>query len=174
MKRLLVVVDMQNDFISGALGTKEAELIIPAVEEAVSQAKEQGVTVVFTKDTHFDNYLDTQEGKKLPVAHCIKGTEGFEICKELLCHAADKQVFEKGTFGSTELMEYVKKEGFEDITLCGLCTDICVISNAMLVKAALPEACVKVLAKACAGVTPESHKNALSAMAMCQIEIVEE
>lgn len=173
MKRLLVVVDMQNDFISGALGTKEATLIIPAVEEAVTQAKAQGVTVVFTKDTHFDNYMDTQEGKKLPVAHCIKGTEGFEICKELLCHAADKKIFEKGTFGSTELMEYVKKEGFEEITLCGLCTDICVISNAMLVKAALPEACVKVLAKACAGVTPESHKNALSAMAMCQIEIVE-
>ncbi len=173
MKRLLVVVDMQNDFISGALGTKEAVGIIPAVQESVRQAAEEGVDIVFTMDTHHENYMDTQEGKKLPVPHCIKGTEGFEICDELRELTAGRRVFEKGTFGSTELMTYVKKEGYDEITLCGLCTDICVISNAMLVKTVLPEACVRVLAKACAGVTPESHKNALKAMEMCQIEIIE-
>ena len=173
MKRLLVVVDMQVDFITGSLGTKEATLIVPAVVSAIKQAEAGCVDIVFTKDTHFYNYLETNEGKKLPVKHCIKGTEGFELCEELREFAKGKNVFEKETFGSTKLMQYVEKEGYDEVTLCGLCTDICVISNAMLIKAALPEACVRVLAKACAGVTKESHNNALLAMSMCQMEIIE-
>lgn len=171
MKKLLVVVDMQNDFIDGALGTPEAVAIVPAVEEYIKKAKTDGTDIVFTRDTHHADYLNTQEGKKLPVAHCIEGTEGWQICPALAPYAEGVRIFDKPTFGSVELMRYAAEQGYEDITLLGLCTDICVISNAMLIKAALPEANVAVAAGCSAGVTPESHENALAAMRMCQIEI---
>ena len=166
MKELLVVVDMQTDFVNGALGTKEAEEAVPAVEKLVKAAER----VVYTQDTHGENYFETQEGRKLPVAHCIRGTKGWEILPSL--YKAGSRVFEKGAFGSVELAEYVRKEKFTKITLCGVCTDICVVSNALLIKAFVPEAEVCVVANACAGVTKEKHAAALATMQSCQIEIV--
>lgn len=169
--KLLIVVDMQNDFIDGALGTKEAVAIVGNVEEKI---KNFDGTVIFTRDTHFDNYLETQEGRNLPVKHCIKGTEGWQIRAEL--DALRKtEAIDKLTFGSSELGEKLaalnEVEAIESITLIGLCTDICVISNAMIAKAFLPEVPIIVDAKCCAGVTPESHDNALSAMEVCQIKV---
>lgn len=171
---LLIVVDMQKDFIDGALGTPEAVAIVPAVE-----AKIKGFdgTVLFTRDTHDENYMETQEGRNLPVPHCIKGTEGWQIRPELEA-LRTTEAFDKPTFGSTELQRWVteraKTNPIASITLIGLCTDICVISNAMLLKAALPEVPVTVDAACCAGVTPESHRNALAAMKMCQIKVENE
>ncbi|MBQ1955742.1 MAG: cysteine hydrolase [Clostridia bacterium] len=170
---LLIVVDMQNDFISGALGTEEAKAIVSNVKEKIENFSGE---VIFTRDTHGEDYLLTREGKNLPVAHCIRGTHGWEICDELLPLTEGKKIFDKPTFGSTELAHYVssiynKEEGAK-ITLLGLCTDICVISNAMLIKAALPEADIAVDRACCAGVTPQSHDNALEAMKMCQIEVI--
>ena len=169
--KALICVDMQNDFIDGALGTKEAVAIVPFVKEKIRKAREEGSEVIFTRDTHFEDYLSTQEGKKLPVPHCIKGTGGWEISKEL--DTDTSKIFDKITFGSVKLPEYLKeKEGLEEIELIGICTDICVISNAMLIKATFPEITVKVDSSCCAGVTPESHENALKAMKMCQIEVL--
>lgn len=171
MKRLLVVVDMQRDFIDGSLGTKEAQKIVPNVAEKIKAYKEAGDGVVFTYDTHYDNYLDTQEGKKLPVVHCVKGTPGWELCDELLNFEGER--FEKDTFGSRELALWASEKKFDNIELVGLCTDICVISNAMMLKAFLPEAEISVDASCCAGVTPQSHINALEAMKVCQITVQE-
>lgn len=169
--KALICVDMQNDFIDGALGTKEAEAIVPFVKEKLRKARQEDTEVIFTRDTHFEDYLTTQEGKKLPVEHCIKNTEGWEISREL--EVLDSVIFDKITFGSVELPEYLKKiKDLEEVELIGLCTDICVISNAMLIKAAFPEITVKVDSSCCAGVTPESHENALNAMKMCQIEVL--
>lgn len=173
MKRLLVVVDMQNDFIDGSLGTAEAVAIVKPAEAYIKNALEAGAEVVFTRDTHHDNYMETQEGKRLPVVHCIEGESGWEICDELKPYAEGKLIFDKPSFGSEGLQEYVRAKQYDEITLLGLCTDICVISNAMLVKAALPEATVRVVADCSAGVTPESHENALKAMTMCQIDVIE-
>lgn len=169
MSKLLVVVDMQKDFIDGALGTKEAQAIVPDVKEEIENFDGD---VVFTFDTHSSIYLQTQEGKNLPVEHCIKGTDGWMLDKAIEPLSAGKKCFEKPTFGSVELAEYVVRGNYKDVTLIGLCTDICVISNAMLIKAFLPEVKVSVKASCCAGVTPESHENALSAMKMCQINII--
>lgn len=169
MSKLLVVVDMQKDFIDGALGTGEAQKIVPDV---INEIKNFDGDVVFTFDTHSSIYLETKEGKNLPVPHCIKGTEGWMLDKAIEPLATGKKCFEKPTFGSVELAEYVANGDYTDITLIGLCTDICVISNSMLIKAYLPEANVFVKASCCAGVTPESHENALSAMKMCQIDII--
>ena len=169
MKRLLVVVDMQRDFIDGSLGTKEAQAIVPAVRDKVVTYQAEGWDVAFTLDTHEEHYLYTQEGKKLPIRHCIAETDGWELCEELGDFKG--RYFEKNTFGSMELAQWAAKKGYEEIELVGLCTDICVISNAMLLKAALPEARIRVDGGCCAGVTPESHKNALEAMKMCQIEV---
>jgi nicotinamidase-related amidase len=171
MKNILVVVDMQKDFIDGALGTKEAVGIVDNVAETIKSFDGE---VVFTRDTHFDNYLETQEGKNLPVPHCIKNTEGWQLDKKLeVIKTSDMKVFDKLTFGSVELAEYLKTvKDLGSITLIGLCTDICVISNALLIKANLPEIKISVIEKCCAGVTPQSHKNAIEAMKMCQIEIV--
>lgn len=170
MKNVLVVVDMQKDFIDGALGTKEAVAIVDNVAEAIRSFDGE---VIFTRDTHFDNYMETQEGRNLPVPHCIKGTEGWQIDKKLeSLRTDDMKVFDKLTFGSVELAAYLKeKKEIEQVTLVGLCTDICVISNALLIKANLPEVEITVLEKCCAGVTPQSHKNAIEAMKMCQIKI---
>ena len=171
MKKILVVVDMQNDFIDGALGTKEAVAIVPYVKEVIENFDGK---VFFTRDTHFDDYLSTQEGNNLPVKHCIKGTFGWEIRKEL-DDLRKTDAIDKLTFGSKDLVDILEKENdIESITFIGLCTDICVISNAMVVKAFYPEIPLIVNAKACAGVTPESHKNALSAMKMCQIKVINE
>lgn len=170
-KNVLVVVDMQKDFIDGALGTKEAVEIVDNVAEMIKSFDGE---VVFTRDTHFDNYLETQEGRKLPVPHCIKGSEGWQLDKKLeVLRVGGMKVFDKLTFGSVELAEYLKSlELLEHVTLIGLCTDICVISNALLIKANLPEVAISVVERCCAGVTPESHKNALEAMKMCQIEVI--
>lgn len=169
MKRLLVVVDMQKDFIDGSLGTKEAQEIVPGVVKKIKEYEAAGDEVVFTFDTHHENYLETQEGKRLPVKHCIKGTEGWELDKELQGFSGKR--FEKPAFGSRELAQWAKAGGFSSIELVGLCTDICVISNALLLKAFLPETPVLVDASCCAGVTPKSHENALEAMKMCQIDV---
>lgn len=168
--KVLVVVDMQNDFIDGALGTKEAVAIVPNVAEKI---KNFDGKIVFTRDTHEENYMDTQEGKNLPVPHCIRETEGWKIREELEALRTEEAI-DKPTFGSTKLGELLKNEkDVESITLIGLCTDICVISNALLLKAYLPEVPIIVDASCCAGVTPESHKNALEAMKVCQIHIEE-
>lgn len=172
MKKLLVVVDMQNDFVTGALGSQEAKAIVPKVEEKVARAVEAGVDVIFTKDTHGEDYLETQEGRNLPVEHCIKGTEGWELIPELLPYGAGRTTVEKPTFGSVELAHLAARGQYEEICLVGLCTDICVISNALLLKAALPETPIAVDSACCAGVAPESHRNALEAMKMCQIQII--
>lgn len=170
--KYLIVVDMQNDFITGSLGTKEAEAILPKVIEKVK--KFEG-TVIYTKDTHQANYMETQEGKNLPVIHCIEDTKGWMLPQELEELSAGNRIFHKPTFGSMELAEYLEKVNgdnpIEEMELCGLCTDICVISNALLLKAAMPEVPVAVDASCCAGVTPESHKNALAAMKMCQVTV---
>ena len=168
--KYLVVVDMQKDFIDGALGTKEAQEILPAVKEYIKNFDGE---IIFTRDTHQENYMKTQEGKKLPVPHCIKGSDGWQIAKELVPLSVGKKIFDKPTFGSVDLAEYLKEKGDAiEVTLLGICTDICVISNAMLIKAYFPEISVSVVESCCAGVTPESHKNALSAMKMCQIEVI--
>jgi len=171
MQNILIVVDMQNDFISMALGTNEARLILPRVKEKIEHFDGK---VIFTRDTHSEEYLTTREGRFLPIPHCIKGTRGWEIEDSLKSLRCDK-IFDKPTFGSVELSEYLKeeneKEPIHSVTLVGLCTDICVISNAMLVKATLPEIDVIVDASCCAGVTPESHDRALEAMKICHIII---
>lgn len=171
MKKVLVVVDMQKDFIDGALGTKEAVAIVDDVARLIKSFEGD---VIFTRDTHYDNYLETQEGKNLPVPHCIKGTDGWQLDKKLEVIRTDgMKIFDKPTFGSVALAEYLKADKeIESVTLVGLCTDICVISNALLIKANMPETEIKVVEKCCAGVTPQSHANALEAMKMCQIQIV--
>ncbi len=185
--KVLVVVDMQNDFIDGALGTKEAVAIVPNVMERIIMAIAGSERVFYTRDTHDENYLETQEGSNLPIEHCIKGTYGWEIQPdiEVMRFAADESrthTFDKNTFGSVQLAEALKElddslfsdsgKGLESITFVGLCTDICVISNAMLAKAYLPNVPIIVDSKCCAGVTPESHKTALDAMKACQIQII--
>lgn len=170
MKKLLIVVDMQNDFVTGSLGSAEAVAILPNVTERLRLAREKGDAVVFTRDTHFENYFETQEGKKLPVLHCVKGTRGWEIADGL--YKDNELVFDKPTFGSLELAQFVKEEGFNEVELIGVCTDICVVSNALLIKAYCPEVKVMVSADCCAGVTKESHESALKTMASCQVEIL--
>lgn len=169
--KILIVVDMQNDFIDGALGTKEAEKIVASVKEKIDTYRSNNDEVIFTRDTHFDDYLETQEGKNLPVKHCIKDTFGWQISSKL--DVADSVVIDKPTFGSTKLMEYLlSKQNISEIQLVGLCTDICVISNAFLLKAALPEVLISVDSRCCAGVTPESHNRALESMKTCQIMVI--
>lgn len=174
MQDILIVVDMQNDFIDGALGTKEAVAIVPNVLRKIENHKGK---IIFTRDTHQANYMDTQEGARLPVPHCIEGSFGWEI-RDGLCGHGEIAVLDKPTFGSTALAEMLVKMNREEeiasVCLIGLCTDICVISNALLIKAFLPEVPITVDAACCAGVTPQSHLNALEAMKMCQIGIENE
>ena len=166
--KVLCVIDMQNDFIDGALGSTEAEAIVDNVKRKIELYRKNGDTVIFTRDTHTEDYMNTQEGKNLPVPHCIKGSFGWEISKKL--DTASDKIIDKPTFGSFELTDYISSlSDVEEIELVGLCTDICVISNAMLLKAKLTETPIKVDSSCCAGVTPESHQNALSSMKMCQI-----
>lgn len=169
--KLLIVVDMQKDFIDGALGTKEAQNILPNVQAKIKQYKQEGAPIIFTRDTHSEEYLKTQEGKLLPVPHCIKNTAGWQINSALNTDGA--AIIDKPSFGSLELVALVKKNypQVEEIELIGLCTDICVLSNAIILKAAFPEVKISVDSTACAGVTPQSHNNALEAMKMCQIQV---
>ena len=179
MKKILIVVDMQNDFIDAALGTKEAVAIVPAVIEKIKSYK--GEMVIATRDTHQENYMETSEGKHLPVPHCIEDTYGWEIRSDIAKALAEvnAQVLNKPTFGSVALAEKMKtfmqeedlQEADLEIELIGLCTDICVVSNALLLKANFPEAVIKLDSACCAGVTPESHVAALTTMKMCQIEV---
>lgn len=166
----LIAVDMQVDFVYGALGSTQAAAIVPNVVEKV---KSYDGHVIFTRDTHGSDYFQTQEGKKLPVMHCVRDTEGWQICDELKPYV--ERVVDKVTFGSVDLPAYIKSFGeeIEEIELCGLCTDICVISNAMILKAAFPEARITVDGSCCAGVTMESHQTALNAMKAVQIEVKE-
>ena len=169
--KILVVVDMQKDFIDGALGTPEAVQIVPYVTQLAANFEGK---VLFTRDTHFANYMDTQEGKNLPVPHCIQGTPGWQIHPQLDALRKTAAI-DKLTFGSSALPRILAEESqLESVTFVGLCTDICVISNVMITKVFFPEVPVIVDAKGCAGVTPESHKNALAAMKMCQVQVVNE
>ncbi len=174
MRHILIVVDIQKDFVDGALGTPEAAAMVKKAAEKIS-GFEGDIFVTF--DTHFENYMETCEGGKLPVPHCIKGTEGWELDKHIASALEGRTYInvEKLTFGSTELPGLVKdlvgNEDF-DITLIGLCTDICVVSNALILKANFPEKEIYVDASCCAGVTPDSHNAALTTMQMCQINIL--
>jgi len=168
--KILIVIDMQNDFINGALGTKEAEAVLPAVKAKIEEYKKCGGVVIFTRDTHGSGYLNTQEGRNLPVPHCICDSKGWQIADGL--SSDDSIIIDKPAFGSVRLAAVVAKKAPESIELVGLCTDICVISNAMILKSAMPEIQITVDASCCAGVTPEGHKTALSAMKMCQIKII--
>lgn len=193
--KIVVVVDMQKDFVDGALGTPEAQAIVPVVIERLKELDSSENLIFFTKDTHYENYLDTQEGKNLPVPHCIEGTPGWSICKPIssfvdydshFCTYSSREICKsrvlKSTFGSLDLAKIVQNivhndnvnNSVDEIILMGVCTDICVISNAMLLKAYCPEIKITVDATCCAGVTPESHKAALMTMKMCQINIIGE
>ena len=167
--KILVVVDMQKDFIDGALGTAEAVAIVPRVIEKIKEYENSDNHVIYTKDTHYENYMDTREGRHLPVPHCIKGTAGHEIPGEIL--RDHDLIIEKPTFGSTELVRYLENIEFDEVELIGLCTDICVVSNALLIKARFPEHEVSVDSSCCAGVTPATHEAALTTMKMCQINV---
>lgn len=182
---VLIVVDMQNDFVTGSLGTPEAQAIVPKVVEKI---KDWNGPVFYTMDTHDEDYLNTQEGKHLPIVHCVEGTDGWKLINEIGDDFVTdyEQIYHKKTFGSYELFidatlddnqriyQTLFPGNVNSITLIGLCTDICVITNALILKTAKPEVPIIVDASCCAGVTPESHKNALAAMKMCQIEIVNE
>lgn len=174
MKRFLVAVDLQRDFVDGALGTNEAQAIVP---NAVKKIKNFDGKIFVTFDTHSENYLSTAEGKKLPVTHCVKGTDGWQLNTDIqkALDSRDYISVEKPTFGSVDLPGLIEKEanGEEfEIELIGLCTDICVVSNALLLKANFPEAPIAVDSSCCAGVTPQAHKSALDTMKSCQIDIL--
>lgn len=175
MNKLLIVIDMQNDFIDGSLGTKEAVNIVPNV---IKKIKEYDGEVIYTRDTHDEKYLQTQEGINLPVIHCLKESKGWNIKDEIMVLAENSKskIFNKPSFGSTELVDYIKEiysnGQVAEVEIIGLCTDICVISNAIMIKSSIPEIKVIVDSNCCAGVTPQSHKNALEAMKMCQIKII--
>lgn len=174
MKKILIVVDMQKDFVDGALGTPEAQAIVPAVSTRIRNFDGD---IIVTLDTHFENYMDTAEGRKLPVPHCIKGTEGWKLDAQVDKALKDKQykTLEKLTFGSVDLPNVVADlSGDEDfeIELIGLCTDICVVSNALILKANYYDKKISVDSKCCAGVTPDSHNAALCTMKMCHIDVI--
>ncbi len=166
MKKTLIVVDMQNDFIHMALGTPEAMEILPRVKEKIARYHSLGYEIIYTRDTHEDNYLSTPEGQKLPVKHCIRGSLGWQIADGLYIDGC--KIIDKPNFG----WPHWDREELEDVELIGLCTDICVVSNALIIKAAFPEARVAVDSACCAGVTPETHASALGTMKMCQIDIL--
>ena len=172
MRKILIVIDMQNDFIDAALGTKEAVSIVEAVKEKIRSFHAEDV--IATMDTHDEGYMQTQEGKNLPVMHCIKGTDGWKIRPDIAELLTGARIYEKPTFGSTalaaDLKDFSEKEEIE-LELIGLCTDICVVSNALLLKASMPEVKISVDAACCAGVTPQKHLAALETMRSCQIDV---
>ena len=166
MKKTLIVVDMQNDFIDMALGTPEAVAIVPKVREKIQSYVQNGDAVIFTRDTHGEDYLQTPEGKRLPVKHCIRGTKGWEIADGLYVDGC--KIIDKPNFG----WPHWDAENLQDVEIIGLCTDICVVSNALIIKAMHPDAKVQVDSACCAGVTPQSHEAALLTMKMCQIDVI--
>lgn len=171
MKNCLIVIDMQNDFITGSLGSKEAEAIVPRVKERIEKAIKDGEDIYFTKDTHYDNYMSTKEGEFLPVEHCIEGSSGHEICDTLKPFEKNaKEIFIKNTFGFKDFPKYLSDYG--TITIIGLCTDICVVSNTILIKTFYPEKNIKVEKDLCAGSTIENHLSALNVMKSCHITIL--
>lgn len=172
MRKVLVVVDMQNDFIIGSLGTKEAENIVDNVVKKISEYDKENIYA--TRDTHTEDYLNTSEGRHLPVIHCVRNTKGWQLDERIEEALAAAVVVDKTTFGSVELAEMLKSENNKEaieIELVGLCTDICVVSNALLFKAYMPEVNISVDSKCCAGVTVDSHNAALETMRMCQVEV---
>ena len=174
MKKLLIVVDMQNDFIDGSLGTKEAKAIVTEVGDKIMQYQKEHNDIIFTRDTHSSNYFNTQEGKNLPVEHCIYGTHGWAIHQTLNePETKTLNTINKLTFGYSEWKDYCLYR-YDEIELCGLCTDICVVSNALIIKSIVPETPITVDARCCAGVTPETHQAALTTMKMCQINVIGE
>ena len=178
MKKTLIVIDMQNDFVTGALGSKEAVAILPNVKKKIEEYIAGGHEVIFTRDTHGENYIETREGKYLPVTHCIKGTEGWQVVAEL--DREDCEHLDKPSFGFTgwsfsyDGARVIGMRRFEEIEIIGVCTDICVVSNALILKAYFPETNITVDASCCAGVTPESHAAALATMKSCQINVIGE
>lgn len=169
MNNALIVIDMQKDFLTGALANSQADRVIANVKSKIARYRDRQDEIIFTRDTHGGNYMQTQEGKNLPVPHCIKNTDGWKIVDGFV-ENGDK-IFDKPTFGSVELAKYVQERGFESVELVGVCTDICVVSNALLIKAFCPELPVSVDGECCAGVTEESHACALETMASCQVKI---
>jgi len=173
MRKILLVIDMQNDFIDGSLGTNEAVKIVNNVINKIKKYPSENVFA--TKDTHEENYLATREGMHLPVEHCIRGTDGWDINSEIKKLITASNIFEKGTFGSVKLVEKIREiAATEDISIeiVGLCTDICVVSNALLIKAYLPEIDITVDSSCCAGVTPTKHEASLETMRSCQINVI--
>ena len=179
--KILVVVDMQKDFVDGALGTPEAAAIVPKVAEKIAEyAAMENSIVVYTRDTHYEDYMETREGQILPVPHCIFGTDGWEIVPEVINLNAAIAVLDKRTFGKSDIAENILEMvreitgniNIESIELCGLCTDICVVSNALILKANFPETAISVDSECCAGVTPEKHEAALEVMRSCQITVL--
>ena len=168
MREALIVVDMQNDFIDGSLGTKEAQLIVPNVANKIKEYKKAGKRVIFTRDTHPENYLETYEGQHLPVTHCVENSTGWQISDQLDLDTDRDIVIDKYTFGWLDWKNF----DFKSVEICGLCTDICVISNAFIIRAAYPEIDITVDSNCCAGVTPATHEAALATMKMCQIEVL--
>ena len=172
--KALLVIDMQVDFVTGALANEEAQKIIGRIREKIETYRQAGYPVFFTRDTHGENYMETQEGRLLPVPHCIKGSEGWQIVEELRDCAEEEDILDKPAFGCLELPKWLLDklgQAPDEIELVGVCTDICVISNAMILKAAFPETTVKVDGSCCAGVSPQSHETALSAMKACQVAV---
>lgn len=172
MTKVLIVIDMQNDFVTGTLANEEAQKIVAAIETKIQSCQNDAHPVFFTRDTHGDDYMQTQEGALLPVIHCLKGSEGWQIIDQLKPYVEKDAVLDKPSFGCLELPRWLERklgEKPKEVELCGVCTDICVISNAIILKAAFPETKVTVSGDCCAGVTPQSHRNALEAMKACQI-----
>lgn len=172
MRKLLIVIDMQNDFIDGALGTKEAEAIVDNVVAKINEYNPEDI--IATRDTHSENYMETTEGKHLPVVHCVKGTHGWQLNEKVEAALRGAKIIDKPTFGSLELVDEVKKICATDdveIEMIGLCTDICVVSNALLFKANIPEVEVSVDPSCCAGVTPDSHNAAVTTLGMCHVNV---
>lgn len=175
MRKVLAVIDMQNDFIDGALGTPEAQAIVPRVVEKMKEYDPWNIFL--TRDTHYENYLETQEGRNLPVVHCVKDTPDWQLHSAVAEAAGKAVIVDKPTFGSNRLAAILMTERAQmalEIEIVGLCTDICVVSNALLFKAAMPEAPITVDARCCAGVTPEKHRAALETMKSCQINVINE
>ncbi len=173
MRKLLIVVDMQNDFIDGSLGTAEAQAIVQNVKKKIASYPVEDV--IYTLDTHEEDYLQTQEGRNLPVEHCIRGTEGWKLSPELEDMLRGAKCYEKATFGSGALADDLWNMAYNEdfsVELVGLCTDICVVSNALLLKSVIPEVEISVDSSCCAGVTPEAHEAALATMRSCQIKVV--
>ncbi len=170
MNTALIIIDMQKDFVTGALGSADAQAILPAVRTRIENARKNGEKIIFTRDTHGDDYFNTQEGKKLPVAHCIKDTDGWQICDGL--YRQGDLVFDKPVFGSTELAQYLKEQAFDSVEFIGVCTDICVVSNVLLAKAVCLDTEIFVRASCCAGLSKQKHEAALETMRSCQVAVL--